>query len=83
MTIAKQNAKNGKVLHISKGRATEIIKKNREMRIQIKSMMDENKSTNPANSRLEVTKRALSNEKNFLLKENEDLLLKFKKTFMI
>ena len=64
-----------------------IINVNRELRKQIKSLLfDDAKlrsSTLAPCLRAENTKRDLIKQKNLLLKQNEELLFKFRKTFLL
>jgi len=83
--MTTQLAQESKKLHIPKQKGETIIKKNRDLRIQIKSLLKDGASgpaykTDPAKTN--QTKRELIKQKNFLMEENDSLLFKFKKLFL-
>jgi hypothetical protein len=74
----------GRKLHLSKTKCEEINRKNRELRVQIKSMLKDsiNSSTNKQAEKVSSTKRELIKQRNYLMQENDALLFQFKKLFL-
>lgn len=78
--------KKGKDIRISKVKGHNILRKNRELRVQLKSLISDNgvnTSTSGINSKSQNSKRALIKERDKLLKKNNDLMFKFKKAFLL
>ena len=73
---------------INRAKGTNIIKKNRELRVQLKLLINDNGAnlngnmTNDGNKR-NKTKRALLNERDTLLKIYDEVLIKFKKYILL
>ena len=73
-----------KKLHISKNKCQEINQKNRDLRVQIKSLLKDQVGAS-INGKLEKngnTKRELVKQKNYLIEQNDALLFTFKKLFI-
>ncbi len=76
-------ARQGKKLFIEKHKSEQIIQKNRDLRVQIKSLIKDNGVRGSAESQKNrETKRALIKQKNVIMEENDGLLFKFKKLFL-
>jgi hypothetical protein len=74
----------GRKLQLSKTKCEEINRKNRELRVQIKSMLKDsiNSSTYKQAEKVSSTKRELIKQRNYLMQENDALLFQFKKLFL-
>lgn len=59
------------------------MKKNRELRIQLKSLISDDTSPGKKSKQTVASKRKLMKDKDALLRENDALLLKFKKAFIL
>ena len=67
---------------MSKQKCEEINKNNRDLRVQIKSMLKDTPSTGASSNNGRVnanTKRELIKQRNYLMQENDALLFQFKK----
>jgi hypothetical protein len=80
-------SKKGKEVRINKLKGQNILKKNRELRIQLKSLINDNGITSSINgsftSKVGKNKRALIQERDVLLNKNDELMFKFKKAFLL
>jgi hypothetical protein len=80
-------SKKGKQIRINKSQGQDILKKNRELRVQIKTLGNDsgvNTSINSSiSSKTNNTKRVLIQERDFLLEKNDKLMFSFKKAFML
>ena len=66
---------------IKKNKCEEINSKNRDLRVQIKSMLKDENSTASQRHNSD-TKRELIKQRNYLMEENDALLFQFKRLFM-
>ncbi|CDW71520.1 UNKNOWN [Stylonychia lemnae] len=91
-TMTAQLAEEGKKLFISKQKGQQIIQKNRELRVQIKSLLKDQIAPPSITSSISGplkgvdknnnTKRELIKQRNYLMQENDSLTFKFKKLFL-
>ncbi len=75
--MAQKYAQEGRKLQISKHKCEEINKNNRDLRVQIKSMLKDTAPTSSGgkvNSNHANTKRELIKQRNYLMQENDALL---------
>ena len=73
--MAQRYAQEGRKLQISKHKCEEINKNNRDLRVQIKSMLKDNPGTGgKVNANHANTKRELIKQRNYLMQENDALL---------
>jgi hypothetical protein len=73
----------GRKPQITKDRCEQINRKNRELRVQIKSMLKDQVSGPQRSSEKALsTKRELIKQRNYLMEENNELLFLFKKVFL-
>ena len=89
--MTAQLQEEGKKLFISKQKGQQIIQKNRELRVQIKSLLKDQVAPSVSNSLSGSlkgkeananTKRDLVKQRNFLMQENDSLMFRFKKLFL-
>jgi hypothetical protein len=75
--MAQKYAQEGRKLQISKHKCEEINKNNRDLRVQIKSMLKDTAPTTSGkvNANHANTKRELIKQRNYLMQENDALLV--------
>ncbi len=61
-------------MQITKGKCEEINRKNRELRVQIKSMLKDQPLASGGGAKNNNTKRELIKQRNYLMQENDALL---------
>lgn len=83
--MARKYQQEGRKLQLSKSKCEDINRKNRELRVQIKSMLKDSVQSVAGGKSLEKasqSKRDLIKQRNYLMEENDTLLFHFKKSFL-